>query len=241
MIHDDAKLRKEDYNRRMFGQGVRAQFHLARFEWLFAQLPKRGIKECTVFELGCHDGKTLEYFQDFGIRVTRYLGMDMNDHGGIESAHKKWSDHREFRFEIGSQASHIPSDSGPFDVTICMETFEHIPEQTVEGYLERLRSVVAGYFFITVPIERGIPFLTKYIARPLIAKENWGMSRAAVWWHLVGKPTKVPHDGHIGFDDRRLVRQVRKYFNIESLWGIGPRIPTRLISFQRGIIAVPKR
>ncbi len=229
--------RAQAYNERMFSRGIRGKMHSARFEWLVRELQKRKISRASIFELGCHDARTIDYLEAVGLKIDRFFGLDANEHGGIEVAQERYGDRPGFKFAAGLDASAIPEPTEPYDLFICMETFEHVPEDVVDAYLARIREVVRGTLFITVPIERGTVFFAKHVARGLIAKEHRELSREEFWGHLTGKMSALRHDGHIGFDDRRLVRQVRKYFEIKSVVSIGPAVPIKLMGFQRGIIA----
>lgn len=229
--------RAHAYNERMFSKGLRGKLHSARFEWLVRQLKRRGIERASIFELGCHDARTIDFLEESGLTVDRYLGVDANEHGGIEMAKERFGGRPGFEFVAGAEPSAIPQPKEPFDLLICMETFEHIPEEVVDRYLARIKEVVRGTLFITVPIERGLPFITKHLARGVMTKEHRDMTRKEFWGHLFGRFRGLRHDGHIGFDDRRLVRQVAEHFKIESLHAIGPAIPLKVMGFQRGIVA----
>lgn len=231
--HDEAKT----YNERMFSKGLRGKLHSARFLWLANQLRKHGIHKTSVFELGCHDARTIDFLEESGLKIDRYLGVDANEHGGIEMAKERFGGRAGFEFIAGAEPSAIHQPEEPYDLFICMETFEHVPEEVVDGYLARIKEVVKGTLFITVPIERGLPFITKHLARGMMTREHRDMTRQEFWGHLFGRFRGLRHDGHIGFDDRRLVRQVAKHFNIESLHAIGPAIPIKVMGFQRGIVA----
>lgn len=227
----------KSYNERMFSSGIRGKMHSARFEWLVRELLRRGITGGSVFELGCHDARTIDFLESAGFKIDRFLGVDANEHGGVEMAQERFGSRPGYEFIAGMDASVIPTPEKPYDLFICMETFEHIPEAGVEQYLKRVKDVVKGTLFITVPIERGGVFLAKNMARSLIAKEHRDLSRKEYWAHVFGRMDDIRHDGHIGFDDRRVVRQVRKYFQIEKVSTIGPSVPIKVIGFQRGIIA----
>lgn len=52
-----------------------------------------------------------------------------------------------------------------FDISICMETLEHIPPDLVGGYLKELSKATKNYIFISVPNEIGVVFLFKHLVK----------------------------------------------------------------------------
>ena len=49
------------YNERLFSGGFRSKLHLARFRWLQSEIAKRKCRIDSVLELGCYDGKLIEF------------------------------------------------------------------------------------------------------------------------------------------------------------------------------------
>jgi hypothetical protein len=49
------------YNERLFSRGLRSKLHYARFNWFVAQLKKRKCSASSVLELGCFDGKLIDF------------------------------------------------------------------------------------------------------------------------------------------------------------------------------------
>ena len=73
----------EGYNQRLFSGGPRAWYHLARFRWIQAEVARRGCRTDSLLELGCFDGKLLDFIQP---APRRYVGFDANWEGGLDLA-----------------------------------------------------------------------------------------------------------------------------------------------------------
>ena len=52
-----------------------------------------------------------------------------------------------------------------------MEMLEHILPKMVDGYLQKIAQYLNGHFFITLPNEKGIFFLTKWLAKKILSKD----------------------------------------------------------------------
>ena len=84
------------YNERLFSPGIRGRLHAARFEWLAKKLLRLKCEYNTVLELGCFDGKVLDYLPN---KPERYLGLDANWEGGLGIAAVKWKDQDNYVFK----------------------------------------------------------------------------------------------------------------------------------------------
>lgn len=49
------------YNERLFAGGLRGKLHNGRFHWFSTAVNQRGCATDAVLELGCFDGKLIEY------------------------------------------------------------------------------------------------------------------------------------------------------------------------------------
>src|SRR5215212_12151959 len=144
-------IAREDYNKRLFSGNWRSRIHLSRFYWLAAQMRRLGFNRASIIELGCYDGKTIE-FLDFAPET--YLGLDANWEGGLESGKAKWKDFPNVELRLCRKPEEIPAPRKLYDAGVCMETLEHVPPHMVEPYLRRLSEAIDGYLFITIPVER---------------------------------------------------------------------------------------
>ena len=59
-------------------------------------LKKYSIEFTNIIELGCFDGKLLDYLPNF---PEKYLGLDANWEGGLELAKRKYKDKKNIRIK----------------------------------------------------------------------------------------------------------------------------------------------
>src|SRR5262245_36632075 len=89
-LHDDV-----DYNERIFTGGVRRYLHTARFRWLNHELARLQCSYDSILELGCFDGKLLDFLPT---KPTRYKGFDANWEGGLTLAQTRWRNEPGYEF-----------------------------------------------------------------------------------------------------------------------------------------------
>lgn len=230
-------IAQTDYNERLFSGNWRSRIHLKRFYWLAAQMRRLNLNRASIIELGCYDGKTLE-FLDFA--PDRYLGLDANWEGGLNSGKVKWKDFPNIELRHCRKPEEIPAPQQPFNVGVCMETLEHVPVDLVEPYLLKLSQVVEGYLFITVPVERGLVFLLKHGLKKILRMKDDAFQNMEFINCILGRMDKVKRREHKGFDDRLLVRQVEKYFDVVGVSGVFPGLGILGLNLTIGIIARTK-
>jgi hypothetical protein len=224
------------YNDRLFGPGLRGWIHRARFRWVATQYEKRSSSPPAVLEIGCFDGKTLDYLDP---SPRRYLGLDANHEGGLDIAAKRWAHVRSASFRQCETADQVPTDER-FDVSISMETFEHVPDDVLDGYIARLGEVTDGYALITVPNEIGPVCLLKQTAKKLILGGSQ-FSWSDIWNAALGRSDRIARLDHRGFDYRALIRKLRRSFDVVAVRGIPfPFLPAYL-NVTVGIVLTPRR
>lgn len=229
---------KVEYNKRLFSRGIRGRYHTSRYRWVAGEISKLGLESPRIIELGCYDGKILDFLAQ---RPSHYLGLDANWEGGIDIGRKRWEDRPEVELIECLSPNDIPRQE-PYDVGICMETFEHLDDELLVAYLEALRGLVTRRMYITVPVERGLLFLLKHGAKSLFRAKGKGTYTAADIWNLtLGKTDAVERDQHRGFDDRKLLALVSRFFKVEEVRGVFPGVPVRTWNLTLGIVASPKR
>jgi len=228
---------RADYNHRLFSGNWRSRIHLSRFYWLAAQIRRLRLNRVAIIELGCYDGKTVEFLD---CAPEAYLGLDANWEGGLDSGKIKWKDFANIELRHCRKPEDIPDSHKPYDIGICMETLEHVPPDLVDPYLFKLSQVIEGYLFITVPIERGLVFLLKHGLKKILGMKGDTFSKMEFINSVIGRLGKVKRREHKGFDDRALVKQVEKYFNIVGVSGVFPGLPIRSLNLTIGIIAKSK-
>ena len=224
------------YNDRLFS-GHWSFIHRSRFYWLTKTMRELNLQQVKIIELGCHDGKTLEFLDT---EPELYVGLDANWEGGLDLGRLKWKDRSNVAFQHCLKPDDITIPDTSYDVGICMETLEHIPPDLVGPYLKTLSAAIEGYLFITVPIERGVMFLIKHGLKKVLQMQDLPfdtIETAEFLNSVMGRLDKVKRYEHKGFDDRLLVKQVNEYFDVVSVSGICPGLPLLSLNLTIGIVA----
>jgi hypothetical protein len=229
-------MKKKSYNLRLFS-GWRAVHHYRRFYWLRNKLSNFNLKDLSIIELGCYDGKIINFFE---IYPKEYLGLDANWEKGLNIAKKVHNDKKFASFQKCNTPEAIP-DKKKWDIGISMQTFEHIPKYSVEDYLLKLSKIIKKRLYITIPIERGFAFILASLTR--IPKKLFSRySIRELVWSFLGKLDKIERiEGHKGFDDRIFLKQLSKYFHILDIEGLFPKLPIISLNVSIGITAIPKK
>ncbi len=221
------------YNIKLFSKW-QSVYHFSRFFWIKKKLMSFDIGNLSILELGCFDGKILYFLKN---QPKEYLGLDANWGHGLDIAKKIWKNKPFTSFQLCQKPSDIPLDF-KWDIGICMETLEHIPEHMVDEYLYRLHKIIYKYFYITIPIERGFPFIISSITRIKELFKHYKIKDLI--YSFLGKLDKVDRHEHKGFDDRIMINRIKKYFNIIKIEGIFLKTPIINMNLDIGIIAQSK-
>ena len=231
--------KKTDYNKRLFDGGLRGCLHSARFNFLSEHVRNRGF--ANVFELGCFDGKTINYLAS---PPAMYVGVDAGWEGGLDRAMALWPQYRFIRSI--DPADEVLLSLPKFDLAICMETLEHVKPNTLEAYCDLLARVTAGMLIVTVPVEFGPAFLGKYIAKRLWRRLSEGdgdinsYTAKEVIFASFGLTSKVRRGEHKGFDYRILHKLLSERFAVIRAEGHPfPSLPGWM-NFGYGFVCVPK-
>jgi hypothetical protein len=228
---------KKAYNQRLFSGGLRKWIHQARFHWLNGSLRKLDCIPSSVIELGCYDAKTIHFLPD---KPLRYVGLDANWEKGLDLARELWKEEPGYEFFYCRKPEDVHI-SGLFDISICMETLEHVPSDLVDPYLEFLSAHTGKYTFITVPIEKGLVFATKYLIKKIGRMEAEPYTLAEFSYATLGRMDKIPRHEHRGFDYSVMIQSVAKFFDILNVSSYPiPFLPLSL-GFGVGVIGKPKR
>ncbi|MGF1644440.1 MAG: class I SAM-dependent methyltransferase [Thiotrichales bacterium] len=234
-------LSQEDgfgYNERLFSGGFRTRLHTARFRWLVATLQRLACPMDKVLELGCFDGKLLDFLPAL---PQRYVGFDANWEGGLDLARERWSGHANFAFHKALAADDMDLADERFELAVAMETLEHIPPARVDAYLARIARHLDGYFLVTVPNEKGPVFLAKWLIKTLLSKDSERYTAAEVVNATLGRMHRVGRNEHKGFDYAELVARMNRYFVIERVCGHPFSFLPTSLCFGVGIVARPRR
>lgn len=209
----------DTYNDRLFnGNRARRFLHERRFLWLTDRLRRLNIRRADVIEIGCYDAKTISYLERSGIVVNRYIGYEADD-DIFDWVKAQWA----ARSEVAIVKSKSPSDidlSATFDVGICMETIEHLPDEHVDGYLQLLARVVRGPVFFTIPVERGAMLVAKQLGYRALGKYGHRLSWRDLLAGALSQTDRIPRYEHAGFDDRRMVERIARYFDVTESGGL---------------------
>ncbi len=231
------KKAEAGYNERLFTKGIRGKLHFARFEWLAKSLLHLKCKYRTVLELGCYDGKVIDYLPE---KPMAYLGLDANWESGLDIAKNKWRNHSNYTFRQCKTPGQMEIRGKQYDISICMETFEHIPPQQVAPYLAELANATKEYIFIAVPNEIGIVFFFKYIVKRLFG-DSYNYTISEVINETLGHTDKVKRNQHKGFNYNNLVAQVSDYFEVIEVSGYPLAFAPVSLNFGIGIIGKIKQ
>lgn len=215
-----------NYNDRLLNNPLRRFYHLSRFRWLNRSIEKLKVDYKRVIEIGCADAKTLDYLPK---KPDLYLGIDANWENLLELAREKYKNQFNYLFiEASNPRDIILPDlicRNKFDLAICMETFEHLDNQTLEDYIDFLKVWVEGYLFISVPVEIGPVFLMKHLTKRIIFKDDVEIKLfkpREVFFCSMMQSHKVKRvvSGHKGFDYRDLIKKLKVHFKVAEIAGI---------------------
>jgi hypothetical protein len=196
--------------------GWQSLYHRRRFVWILNKLRPYDLSAMRILELGCFDAKLLNVLPQ---KPGYYLGLDAGYENAVLAAAKSHCGDDRIDIRLSTRPEDIPDQR--FDFGVAMETFEHIRPDLVEDYIARLAQVVGRELFVTIPVERGLPFLIATSVR-LINRDLKKHTPAEFWNSLRGRPDLVVRDEHKGFDDRGFIRRLSRHFeirSIESLFG----------------------
>jgi SAM-dependent methyltransferase len=132
---------------------------------------------------------------------------------------------------------------GQCDLVVCMEVFEHLPPAQTEAELTRIQSLLrdGGAALIGVPLEVFAPALVKGAFRMTRRFGQFDARPANILKAALGRPPQdrplseiapgLPyHFHHLGFDHRRLRRQLEAHFRIERVVGSPLRLLGALLN-----------
>ena len=176
-------------NERMFSGGIRGRLHLARFNWFAREIINRNCSYDAVLELGCFDGKLIDFLPS---KPIRYVGFDKNWEQGLNLAAEKWKSYPSFSFHMASVPEDMNlSDNDRFDIAVVMETLEHLPPNLLDGYLRKIAQHLDGFLFVTIPNEKGIVFLAKWLIKRVLGKDAASYTIAEFLNATLGRMEKV--------------------------------------------------
>ena len=118
-----------------------------------------------------------------------------------------------------------------------METLEHLSPQLIDGYLRKLARQTRHYILITVPNEKGLVFLSKWLVKKLIIGDALDYTFSELANATLGRMHKVRRSEHKGFDyDCLIAKEVAVYFDVSSISGYPFRLLPTSLCFGVGIV-----
>jgi hypothetical protein len=227
---------KKEYNDRLFKKGWRKYLHESRYLWLRSKMKQLELADISILELGCFDAKTIGYLP-FGFN--KYVGYDANWEGGLELGKKKWKNKPDVTLIESHSLNEFNAANEQFDCTIAMETLEHLKLSELEGYVSKLAAATRKYCFISVPYEKGIPLLIKYLYKLALFKVDEPYSSRELLHAVTGDLNKIKRieGGHKGFDHLQLLDLLSKYFEIKEVEGLPFISLPKGMNFSVGIVA----
>ncbi len=219
-------MAKTKYEERLFSGGIRKYIHEARFKWLEKNCKYLVNKETKIIELGCFNGKSLEFLPN---SFNNYLGFDANWEGGLSEAKERYLSKK----IVFKECIH-PRDFAlkeKFNLFICLETLEHLPAEDLEIYLLNVKEFLSdkGILMISVPNEIGFLFIIKTIFKKIYFKEKIEYDLKEFIYQALGKVEKVKRNQHKGFSYKILKENLEKLFNVEKIEGLqAPLLPISL-------------
>jgi hypothetical protein len=208
----------------IFQSPLRRFHHSRRFLWAAKHIPAGS----SILEIGF--GHAL--VPDFIPTPRRYLGLEGNPEC-LAPAKAKFP---QYEFGLALSSDDIPNEQ--FDVSLCLETLEHMPDEIAEGYIAKMAQV-SKLCLITVPVESGISFTIKEALKKLAGRGSGYSPKdfllAATF--RPGRLKRVDFGMHYGFDYRNIIRHAQTYFSSVKVCGVFPGIRPLHANLNIGIIA----
>ncbi len=232
----------DNYNERLFnGKNFRSRLHISRYLWLQKKIEQYKCNTSRLLELGCFDGKTIEFLKK---SPEIYEGYDANWEGGLNLGIKKWQFNKNYHFNLCNKIDDFTPKENFFDISVCQETLEHLPLLDLDIYIERLARATKSFCFISVPNETGIVFLAKYLSKLLMQKktEREHFTFAEIVHATLGNMKKVQRNEtmHKGFDYKELQIKLAKYFDVVEINGLPVRFLPSALNFTVSFICKKK-
>ncbi|MFQ5565065.1 MAG: methyltransferase domain-containing protein [Paracoccaceae bacterium] len=222
---DRGKMKKSSgYNERVFGGGLRAFIHNGRFNWVRRVCKRRGQDLSSVFELGCFDGRLLDWLP---AEPGYYLGIDADWEGGLSAAQERFDADQRRDFMKTADASALASvPDNSFTAAFALETLEHIPDDELDRYITEIARILNGTLYVTVPNEKGVIFFLKYLVKSVLYEGNQDYSLSEFMNATLGRLHRIERNEHKGFDYAALIRTLARDFSIDSIHSLPlPGVP----------------
>ena len=111
------------------------------------------------------------------------------------------------------------------------------PPELLDDYLAEMARVLDGWLFVTVPNEKGILFLSKYLIQKFVLRSAEPYKFSEIVNATLGRMEKITRREHKGFDYMALIDQIGQHFDVQSIESIPFRILPKWAAFTIGIVA----
>ncbi|WP_448527188.1 class I SAM-dependent methyltransferase [Parathermosynechococcus lividus] len=227
------------YNSRLFSKGIRKRIHLARFFWLEKQAAKYAPHAKSVLEIGCFDGRSIEYLPT---PPMKYFGYDANWEGGLDIARHVFRENQNYCFRYAERPEDLIPVNDQVDLCISLETLEHIAPDFIPEYIKYMHGSIkpSGILIVTVPNEKGLIFLLKYLIKKYYTGDAEKYTLKEIFNAAIGNMKGVERNQHKGFDWSDMLAQLGKDFELIQAEGIQlPWLPL-WVNLQIGFIMKPR-
>lgn len=226
---------RPSYNQRLFAGGLRTRRHLCRFVWVRRTLDALEIAPGRVLELGCYDGRAVEFLPKM---PDRYLGLDADWEDALALAARRWAGNSALEFRKCREAAEMALDGETFDAALALETLEHVPPEQVQPYLTRIANALEprGVLLVTLPNEKGIVFAAKHLMKIVYIGSLEPYNVREFFWQTIGRSENVARREHKGFDYARMVCRLREHFEVARIDGIPLSFLPPCLNFGIGVV-----
>ena len=237
MAKTEREKKRVPYEKRLFSGGIRKWVHEARFKWLKQVLSKAKIGHGEIVELGCFNGKSIDYLP---MEFKRYVGYDADWEGGLtEAKNKNQNPNVIFKKCVKPEEFSLEKS---FDIFISLETLEHIEPQDLDLYLTKLSKSInsGGVAIISVPNEIGLIFILKTFFKVLIFRDPPEYSVNEFFFQAFNKVHKVIRHQHKGFSYKNFELLLKSYFIVEKTQGLQFEFLPRFLNISIGFVCRKK-
>ena len=176
-----AKREREKYERVWEGESYRKADHSSEVWAEYCAHRHLGIAGIRVIDFGCGVGRLVDHLNEVGIDAH---GVDIAHNSVDQDIKKKWWT-KFFTCPLWEMSSDLV---GTFDIGVCADVMEHIPEELVVESFSRIVQLSHTTFFL---IEGVLDYAGRQGGEPLhltVRPQEWWVEMA----ERVGKVTVLP-------------------------------------------------
>ena len=162
-----------------------------------------------VLEIGCHD---LLFYHLVSRDYNSYVGIDIGWEHGLEFAKKNMKEFGWDNVEVAkANAQCLPFKDQRFDLILCFETMEHLPDEAAA--ISEIARVIrpGGTLLLSVPVEFGLVLLLKNLVRFVLRREKEYTVSELVKASIFCNPCEISRSGHKGYHYRKTIEHLRDH------------------------------